>query len=70
MTRPPRSFPKTPHCKGCGTAIAPGTDYCPTCKDRMGRGQSPEFQMHLGRTRRPPYEKPPAVNPGETHDNQ
>lgn len=59
----PRPLPRFPHCKGCGTAVAPGVNYCPECEDKQGR--TPEYVMNLHTQKRPPYERPSAVNPEE-----
>lgn len=58
-------------CKGCGTMIltapiAGETEkrtHCSVCKEKQG--QAPKGTINVHPQKRPPYERPSAINPGE-----
>lgn len=58
---PPVPAKKNGNCLKCGTYVALGEPLCAACQER--EGETPQYLMNINAGKRPPYEKPAAINP-------
>lgn len=60
MTDPQPVSKPNGNCLGCGTYVPVGETHCATCAEKQG--QTPQYLVNLNAGKRPPYERPSAIN--------